>query len=128
MVAVDPIGRFDAPFDIRVGIAAEGFQTVARSGVTVVSQIARALAVRELMLVAGFNDVVHFSVPDTCIYKSRTKKMRDVGFALAPKNLTPNPFPKWKGNRIEDRFYRCWEGGKVNLFLVPLPAREGVRG
>jgi hypothetical protein len=20
---------------------------------------------------------------------------------IAPKNLTPNPFPKWKGNRIK---------------------------
>ena len=39
------------------------------------SQIATALAVRELILVAMLNDAVHFSSVATCIYKTRTNEM-----------------------------------------------------
>jgi hypothetical protein len=107
------------------------------------------------MFVAVFNDVVHFSGPDTCIYKSRTKKIDAIGASavIAPKNLSPNPFPKGKGNQIEETLAGregeqdksslspLWEGGRfnfcrfhfqlgerINFFLVPLSAREGVRG
>jgi hypothetical protein len=48
-------------------------------GVRAASQIATALAVRELVFGAMFNEVVHLSVIEGCIYKSRTKKTR--GFA-----------------------------------------------
>jgi hypothetical protein len=39
------------------------------------SQIATALAVRESVVVAMFNDVIHFSAVSICIYKIRAKKM-----------------------------------------------------
>jgi hypothetical protein len=45
-------------------------------GVPADSQIATALAVRETIFVAMFNDVVHFSTVSACIYKTRTKKFR----------------------------------------------------
>jgi hypothetical protein len=38
------------------------------------SQIATVLAVRELVFVVIFDDVVHFSAVDICIYKTRAKK------------------------------------------------------
>src|SRR5580704_14075245 len=44
-------------------------------GVPADSQIATALAVRELVFVAIFSDVVHFSAVSACIYKTRTKKI-----------------------------------------------------
>ena len=37
------------------------------------SQIATDLAVREFAFVAMFNDVVHYSTLDTCIYKIRAQ-------------------------------------------------------
>jgi hypothetical protein len=44
-------------------------------GVRAASQIATALAVRELVFVAIFVDIVHFSAVSACIYKTRTKKI-----------------------------------------------------
>src|SRR5712672_3686890 len=41
--------------------------------VRIVSQIATDLAVRELVVV-NFNNVIHFSAVDSCIYKSRASR------------------------------------------------------
>jgi hypothetical protein len=71
--------QFDTPLENFVGISAQGFQWTARIGPLVQirragSQIATALAVRELHFAAIFNEFVHFFGPHACIYKVWTKE------------------------------------------------------
>ena len=44
-------------------------------GVVTDSQIATLLALRELLFIANFNDVAHFSAVGNCIYKMRANKI-----------------------------------------------------
>jgi hypothetical protein len=43
-------------------------------GIVVDLQIATVLALRELLFAANFNEIVHFSDPGLCIYKSRANR------------------------------------------------------
>src|SRR5208282_4757084 len=74
-----PIRQFDPALENFVGISAQGFQWIAQIGPLVQirragSQIATALAVRELHFAVISNAVVHLSGPCACIYKVRTRE------------------------------------------------------
>jgi hypothetical protein len=56
-------------------------------GVVAGSQIATVLALRELLFVANFNDVLHFFALSVCIYKTWTNK-----FSLSTTPLVASGF------------------------------------